>query len=113
MIHLNAGKPTSTLPPPERFLVTRDAVLAQVITAQPERWPLEPTEHPIWGLLRIVIAQQVSTRMACKMVGRVRSSFPQLVSGSIRTSPDVAYLRRIGLPQRRAQCCVDVLQRSE
>lgn len=49
----------------ERLLSHRDRLLARVIAAQPVRWPSRATENPIWGLIRIVMAQQLSTHVAC------------------------------------------------
>jgi DNA-3-methyladenine glycosylase II len=100
------------LPVTEQLLSSRDHVLAEVIDHQTCRWPSEPTEDPIWGLVRIVIAQQVTTKVACGLSRQLQSAFPHLACGSITPIPDVAYLRSIGLPERRAQCCVDVIQRS-
>src|SRR6266478_7919435 len=54
-------EPDITLPPPEFHLATSDPEIAKVIRSQPSRWPSLPNENPIWGLIRIVMAQQVST----------------------------------------------------
>lgn len=97
----------------ERFLADSDSVLRQVILRYPSRWPSEPTEDPIWGLARIVMAQQISTQVACRLAARVKSSFPEAAQGSTNNLPDTATLRSFGLPERRAQCCVSVLQNSE
>ena len=98
---------------PEHLLSARDPILGQVIACQPSRWPANPSEHPIWGLLRIVMAQQVSTYVACCLAQRVNSAYPDLATAPRRTLPDTATLRGIGLTERRAQCCVDILQQSE
>jgi DNA-3-methyladenine glycosylase II len=102
-----------TLPAAEQLLSNCDPILGLIIASQPARWPARPTEDPIWGLLRIVIAQQVSTALACRLAERVRSVYPLLTTPSTDPPPDVASLRRFGLPNLRAQCCVDILQRSE
>jgi DNA-3-methyladenine glycosylase II len=99
--------------PAEEVLSACDPVLAGVITSQSSRWPRQPTEDPIWGLVRIVMAQQISTQVACRLAGRVKSAHPQLLKPSPVLVPDVASLRTLGLPERRAQCCVTILQRSE
>lgn len=98
---------------PERLLSARDPALAQVIASQSARWPSHATENPIWGLARIVMAQQVSTLVACRLAERARSAHPQLVTPSPAAAPDPASLRAIGLSQRRAQCCADIVRRSD
>jgi DNA-3-methyladenine glycosylase II len=97
----------------ENWLPERDPLLGLIIAAQPERWPNLPTEDPIWGLTRIVIAQQVSTQLACNLADRVRASFPTITSSKRDLIPSVAALRAFGLPERRAQSCVDVLTRAD
>ncbi len=101
------------LPEPEQLLSTRDARLAKLIEAHPARWPSVPTENPIWGLIRIVMAQQVSTNLACQLVERVKSAHPQLTTPSSATAPEPASLRALGLSQRRAECCANIVQRSD
>lgn len=97
----------------EQYLSARDSALARVITSQQTRWPTQSTEDPIWGLLRIVIAQQISTQVACRLAERVKSVYPTLTTPSPATVPGVSDLRAFGLPQRRAQCCVTILERSD
>jgi DNA-3-methyladenine glycosylase II len=97
----------------EQFLSGRDPALARVINSQTTRWPTRPTENPLWGLVRIVMAQQVSTLMACRFAERAKSAHPYLLTPSSAVTPDPANLRVIGLSQRRAQCCADIVQRSE
>jgi DNA-3-methyladenine glycosylase II len=100
-------------PSAELFLAGRDTKLAQVIESQSARWPLQPTEDPIWGLVRIVMAQQVSTLVACRLAERARSMHPHLTAPSPANVPDAASLRGIGLSQRRAECCAEIVRRSE
>ena len=100
-------------PPAERHLAARDAALRPVIASQPGRWPAGPTEDPVWGLVRIVMAQQISTQVACRLAERVKSAYPLLTTPSPATVPETASLRAFGLPERRAQCCVTILQRSD
>ena len=97
----------------EKLLSARDSLLAQVIASQPVRWPLQPTEDPIWGLVRIVMAQQVSTLVACRLAERARAAHPHLTTPSPANVPDAASLRAIGLSQRRAECCAEIVRRSE
>jgi DNA-3-methyladenine glycosylase II len=102
-----------SLSPAERYLAVRDPILSQIIGSQSARWPTEPTEDPIWGLLRIVVAQQVSTLVACRLAERARFAHPHLTSPSPANVPDAASLRAIGLSQRRADCCAEIVRRSE
>lgn len=97
----------------EQFLSTRDCILGGIIASQTVRWPPKPGEYPIWGLLRMVMAQQVSTTLACRLAERVKSSYPELPIESRDTVPETAALRALGLTERRAQCCVDILHRSD
>ena len=98
---------------PELALSARDFVLARVIAAQSDRWPVNPTEDPIWGLSRIIMAQQISTRAARRIAERVISAYPTIVTPSPTALPEWKELRELGLPKRRAQSCIAVLQRSE
>jgi DNA-3-methyladenine glycosylase II len=107
------AQPVASLPSPERLLSEGDDTLARVIASQSSRWPRQASEDPIWGLVRIVMAQQISTRVACRLAERVKSAHPQLAAGALVQSPEVATLRAMGLPERRAQCCVTILQRSD
>jgi DNA-3-methyladenine glycosylase II len=108
----SGSDPLANLPGPERLLATRDPTLAQIIFPQSTYWPCSPTEDPIWGLIRIVMAQQVSTLVACRIAARVKSEYPCLSTPSPSEFPDPSKLRAFGLPQRRAQCCVDIVARS-
>lgn len=101
------------LPTAERLLSARDPKLAMIIASEPARWPSRPTEDPIWGLMRIVMAQQISTGVACRLTERVKSAYPMLTTPSPATMPDRKSLRALGLPERRAECCITILQRSE
>ena len=106
-------QPLASLPVAEELLSARDPILARLIASQETRWPSHPTEDVIWGLIRIVMAQQLSTLVACRLAQRVSSAFPQLINASGAIAPDPASLRSIGLSERRAHCCVNVVQRSE
>jgi DNA-3-methyladenine glycosylase II len=102
-----------SLLPAERYLSAHDSKLAKVIAAQSARWPSRPTEDPIWGLVRIVMAQQITTQMACRLAERVKAAYPELTTPSPATVPEATSLRMFGLPERRAQCCVTILQKSD
>jgi DNA-3-methyladenine glycosylase II len=108
-----ASEIVESVPPVERLLSARDPSLAQVIASQCARWPAHPTEDPIWGLVRIVMAQQISTHVACRLAERVKCAYPMLTTPSPDTVPEGASLRAFGLSERRARCCVTILQRSD
>src|SRR5260370_17767712 len=99
------------LPPPERQLAARDHTLARVISSQSARWLSQPTEDPIWGLVRIVMAQQISTQVACRVAERMKSTHPHLAKPSAAAALDLPSLPAMGLPERRAQCCVNIVRR--
>jgi DNA-3-methyladenine glycosylase II len=101
------------LPAAEQLLSIRDARLGQVIALESARWPSQPSEDPIWGLVRIVLAQQISTQVACRLAERAKSAHPNITKPSPISLPEVATLRAMGLPERRAQCCVTIVQRSD
>jgi DNA-3-methyladenine glycosylase II len=107
------GSEPGPLPEPERLLSACDPILGQVIAAQSARWPSHPTEDPIWGLVRIIMAQQISTGVACRLAERVKFAYPTLTTPSPATVPDLKSLRAFGLPESRAQCCMAVLRRSD
>jgi DNA-3-methyladenine glycosylase II len=101
------------LPVPERHLFFRDQILAQLIASQEINWPSHPTEDPIWGLLRIVIAQQISTRVACRIAERIKGAHPRLGRPTSHEAPDASAFRALGLSQRRAECCVNIVAKSD
>lgn len=96
----------------EAYLASHDSILERVIGSQAARWPSNPTENPIWGLLRIVMAQQVSTSLACRIAETAKSSCPQLLSQSSNGALNPGVFRALGLPQTRAECCVEISRRS-
>lgn len=98
---------------PERHLVARDARLSQIIACQTDRWPSDPTEDPVWGLIRIVVAQQISTRVACKLAEKIKSAYPHLAKPSPTRIPKPGVLRKMGLPESRANCCLSILRQSD
>jgi DNA-3-methyladenine glycosylase II len=106
-------QPLVCSPWPEQLLALCDPTLACVMSRQHDRWPTHPTEDPLWGLLRIVVAQQISTRVACRLAEKVRLAHPDIIVPPPEKLPEVASLRAMGLPERRAQCCVTILQRSD
>lgn len=97
----------------EQILSKSDPILGGIIGSQSDRWPSDPTEDYIWGLIRIVMAQQVSTQVACRLADRVRSTHPSITTRSPGFVLKVDDLRSFGLTERRARCCVEILQRSD
>jgi DNA-3-methyladenine glycosylase II len=93
--------------------LSKDLILAGIMGLFPAKWPSYPTEDPIWGLLRIVVAQQISTKVACRIAERARSTCPQLAKPTSNAVPDVAIFRSLGLSQRRAECCVNIVAQSD
>lgn len=101
------------LPAPEQHLSSCDQILARLITFREINWPSQPTEDPIWGLLRIIMAQQISTKVACRTAERALSACPHLAKPTSDAVPDVAIFRALGLSQRRAECCVNIVAKSD
>src|ERR1051326_8190212 len=98
---------------PEFELSRRDSVLGSLIKAHDVHWPGQPTEDPIWGLLRIVMAQQISTRVACRMAEHLKNTYPHLAQPTSKGMPPLACLRSLGLSGRRAKCCLEVIAKSD
>lgn len=61
----------------------------------------------------MVIAQQISTRLACRFAEELKSLYPQLASPTSDLHLDREKIRTIGIPARRAQCCVDIAAQSQ
>jgi DNA-3-methyladenine glycosylase II len=59
------------------------------------------------------MAQQISTSLACRLAERVRSAYPTITTAGPTSAPDRKSLRALGLSERRAECCVTVLQRAD
>ena len=102
------GPPTA-----EESLSLCDSKLARLIAAQASRWPCQQTENALWGLVRIVMAQQVTTSLACRLAQRAKSLYPQLVSPSVGYAIQAECFRSIGLSQKRAECCATIVKRSD
>lgn len=102
-------EPVDRVSRPEEVLAAQDPLLSRVIATDPSRWPTAPSEDPIWGLLRVIVAQQVSTNVACLIADRMRSRFPSLENGMRDTCPLLDDLRGFGIPTSRAKCCLEVL----
>jgi DNA-3-methyladenine glycosylase II len=95
---------------PEVFLSDRDSVLARIIRELPERWPRRATEDPIFGLIRMVIAQQISTKAAVTLATRVAPIFANPESLRSSAPIDPRLLRACGISPRKAECCADIIR---
>jgi DNA-3-methyladenine glycosylase II len=109
----DAVQSVESLPEAESILSARDPILAALIASQRIRWPSRPTEEPLWGLIRMIVAQQISTAVACRLAERIRSAYPNLTAPLQAATPNLTDLRSMGLSTRRAQCCLDVLARAD
>jgi DNA-3-methyladenine glycosylase II len=87
--------------------------MAGIIAADSAHWPSKPIEDPIWGLIRIVIAQQISTRLACRFAEKLKTSSPRLISPSPDLRLNHETICKLGIPERRAQCCLELVRRSQ
>ena len=61
----------------------------------------------------MVMAQQVSTQLACQLADRAKSLYPRLASPCSDDAPEPASLRALGLSQRRAECCAEIVRKSD
>jgi DNA-3-methyladenine glycosylase II len=59
------------------------------------------------------MAQQVSTLAACRLAAKARSLYPHLATPGSSSPLDQAQLRAIGISQRRAECCAEIVRRSD
>ena len=105
--------PHGTLASPEAYLSLHDRRLRELISTSITPWPTQPTEEPIWGLVRIILAQQLSTAFACQLAQKVLTLCPTLVLPKRSSLVDVPTLRTLGIPERRAESCVSVIHRSD
>jgi hypothetical protein len=62
---------------PEMVLCTKNLILAKIISSQTDSWRDSPDPDPIWGLLGVVISQQISTKAALTIRAKVASLYPQ------------------------------------
>jgi DNA-3-methyladenine glycosylase II len=98
----------------ERTLARRDRVLARIIAGQVVRWPTQQDEDLVWGLLKIVLGQQVSTARAAHLAKQIASMYgpmPANIQQSLQLS--VHELRALGLSTGRAMCTVEIASRAE
>ena len=96
---------------PEGFLAARDRVFRNLFKEHQPTWPRVPTEDVVWGLVRMVLAQQVSTSVAVARAARVLQIAPEFSRGQVDpgTAPDDVF-RRSGATGRQAMCCAMILR---
>ncbi len=101
-------------PIPESSLARRDPVLAKLIAKQPEQWSSCEPHDPIWGLIKLIAAQQVSTSMALQVAERLHTRLGPMPDRILRANAifDIEELRACGLTARRAACCAEVAARA-
>lgn len=98
---------------PEEALSSRDSILADIVARNRASWPRLPAEDPVWGLVRMILAQQVSTTVARRRAARVLELLPELVRGEIPPGQSGEELfRKAGATGRQARCCLMVLARA-
>ena len=96
---------------PEGHL-SRDPRLSEIITARPDRWNPCRTENMVWGLIRTVVAQQISTKAAITIIDRVARKYPQLPSGGGMSELNASALMLCGVSPRKAACCEEIARRA-
>jgi len=96
----------------EAYLSARDSRLGDIIRIQSDCWNQTTTEDRIWGLIRIVIAQQISTRAASTLARRVADKYPGLETGNSILKVEPPVLRTCGLSPRKSDCCSEIANNS-
>jgi DNA-3-methyladenine glycosylase II len=91
----------------ERHLEACDPVIARVIRADLGRWTSKRTEDALWGLIRVIVSQQISTKAATTITKRVASIFPAASLGQFENFTLDA-LGSCGLSPRKAKCCLTI-----
>jgi DNA-3-methyladenine glycosylase II len=90
---------------PETVLCQRDPILREIISSQKASSCDSPDPDPIWGLIGVVIAQQISTKAALTIRSKVAAYYPELV--------EFENLRTCGLSPKKAQCCTSIVENAE
>jgi DNA-3-methyladenine glycosylase II len=102
-----------SLPDPEALLCRSDEILSKIVLSTNERWPNAPDSNLVWGLMRTVIAQQISTKAAVTIQRRVQRLYPDLAEGSVSSKMNSDALRGCGLSPRKAECCSRIAANAE
>jgi DNA-3-methyladenine glycosylase II len=94
-------------------LCTKDLILAKIISSQTDSWRDSPDPDPIWGLLGVVISQQISTKAALTIRAKVASLYLQGLTDQKSQQLTVDGLRSCGLSPRKAACCASIAANAE
>lgn len=85
-----------------RLLMRRDPILAPVIRRHRTRSPLDaPTLDPFPALVRTITAQQISTKAAATIHGRLVASMPRGVTPDALLALTDAQMREAGLSRQK------------
>jgi DNA-3-methyladenine glycosylase II len=98
---------------PEAVLCSKDPILGKIIASQNDRWCNSPHADPIWGLMSVVMAQQISTKAALTIRAKVAAYYPELFKSSLSLQATVQRLRTCGLSARKAECCANIARNDE
>jgi DNA-3-methyladenine glycosylase II len=93
---------------PEVVLCSKDPILGKIISSQNDSWCDSPDPDPIWGLMGVVISQQISTKAALTIRSKVAASYPELVKSMPDRRITVERLRACGVSPRKAECCASI-----
>lgn len=93
-------------------LCSKDPILGKIISSQNDSWCGSPDPDPIWGLMGVVISQQISTKAALTIRSKVAVYYPELVKSTPRRII-VERLRACGLSPRKAECCTHIAANAE
>src|SRR5262245_65862062 len=86
-----------------RVLMRRDPVLAPVIRLHRERSPLDrPIMDPFPSLVRVIAGQQISTKAAATIYGRLAALMPDGVHAEPMVALTDEQLRPAGIRRQRA-----------
>jgi DNA-3-methyladenine glycosylase II len=92
-----------------RLLMRRDPILAPVIRQHRTRSPLDvPTMEPFPALVRTITAQQISTKAAATIHGRLIALMPSGVSPEALLALTDAQMREAGLSRQKASYLRDL-----
>jgi DNA-3-methyladenine glycosylase II len=94
-------------------LSSKDPILGKIISSQNDSWCDSPDPDPIWGLMGVVISQQISTKAALTIRNKVAAYYPELVKGPPSPRLTVERLRACGVSPRKAECCASIAKDAE
>jgi DNA-3-methyladenine glycosylase II len=95
-----------------QHLSAADPVVASLIEKSEKHWSPEPASDPIFQLIRIIVAQQISTKAALTIIGRVRQRLPFLTAPPPFLPISREVLQTCGVPARKAKTCIEVAEKA-